>query len=60
MYFVINKSSNGQYFWRLVGDNHETLCHSETYYTKYSCQQTIQSIKNEGINSSTMVFDTTS
>lgn len=60
MYFVIDKASNGQYFWKLVAENRETLCHSETYYGYFSCKKTIDRIKEEGIGKDTQVIDMTS
>ncbi|MGE9835174.1 YegP family protein [Streptococcus sp. FT1-106] len=31
MYFVIKKSIDGQYYFTIVGSNHETVATSETY-----------------------------
>lgn len=58
MYFVIRKSTNGQFYFTIVGENHETVATSETYYTKYSAEQTIKSIK-DGVNRNSVVVDLT-
>jgi uncharacterized protein YegP (UPF0339 family) len=46
MYFVIDKAVNGQYYFKINAENHETLCHSETYVTKYGAKHAIDLIKN--------------
>lgn len=58
MYFVIKKSIDGQYYFTIVGSNHETVATSETYYSKYSAEKTINSIKNS-INPNSIVIDLT-
>lgn len=47
MYFVINKAVNKQYFFTIKANNHETLCHSETYTTKQNAQKAIAIIVKE-------------
>jgi uncharacterized protein len=46
MKFAIYKSSNDQYYFNIVASNGQTLCTSETYTTKQSAKDTIQSIKD--------------
>ncbi|HEM7654705.1 TPA: YegP family protein, partial [Enterococcus faecium] len=46
MYFVIREATNGQYYFVIKSDNNEVVATSETYLTKYSAEQTINSIKN--------------
>lgn len=58
MYFSIRKSSNGQYYFVIISENHEIVATSETYVTKYSAKKTIESIKNN-INSDSLVIDLT-
>lgn len=43
--FKIRKASNGQYYFKLVGRNGETLFTSETYTRKDSCKKGIAAIK---------------
>ena len=47
MKFYIERSTNYQYYFRIVADNHETLCHSETYTSKQSAKNAIDIIKRE-------------
>lgn len=58
MWFSIRRSSNDQYYFVIKSENNEIVATSETYYTKYSCVKTIDSIKN-GISKDSMVVDTT-
>lgn len=46
MKFVINRSTNWQYYFNIVSSNGQILCTSETYTTKQSAESTIQSIKD--------------
>ena len=50
MYFTINRSTTGQYFVRLVGDNHEVLAHSEQYRAKASAENAVRVIKGQAGN----------
>jgi uncharacterized protein YegP (UPF0339 family) len=44
--FEICKGSGTQpYWWRLIGDNNETLCRSENYGTKASAQAGVNAVK---------------
>lgn len=43
--FVIFKGTDGQYYWRLVAENGEILCHSEGYASKQGAQNGIYSCK---------------
>ena len=46
MKFVINKStSTGQYWFKIVASNGQTLAHSEQYVAKQSAKEAIDSIK---------------
>lgn len=56
MWFVIRKSTDGQYYFVLLAENNEVVATSETYTTKWSCQKTIDSIK-DGVNPSSLVID---
>ena len=58
MYFVIREATNGQYYFVIKSDNNEVVAASETYLTKYSAEQTINSIKN-GITKDSKVIDVT-
>ena len=33
-YYILDRSSNGQWFWVLKAPNHETICVSETYVSR--------------------------
>ncbi len=58
LYFVIREATNGQYYFVIKSDNNEVVATSETYLTKYSAEQTINSIKN-GITKDSQVIDVT-
>ena len=58
MYFVIYKSSDSQYYFTIKSDNHEIVATSETYFTKWSAEKTINSIKH-GISSDSSIVDMT-
>lgn len=58
LYFVIREATNGQYYFVIKSDNNEVVATSETYLTKYSAEQTINSIKN-GITKDSQVIDMT-
>ena len=45
MYFQILPSSNGGFFFRIKGGNHETIAHSEVYTTRESAVHAINVIK---------------
>jgi uncharacterized protein YegP (UPF0339 family) len=47
MYFSIQRSEDGQYWWRAVGDNHEVMAASELMTTKQSCEHSIAVIQAE-------------
>lgn len=57
MYFDIKKSSNGQYWWVVKGENHETVCPSELYTSKAAAKHGIRVVK-DGAASAT-VYDET-
>lgn len=46
MRFVINNSSNNQYYFVIKADNGEVIVTSETYYAKQSAKHTIDVIRN--------------
>ncbi len=56
MYFAIRKSIDNQYYFVIVGNNHEDIATSEMYTTKYSAQKSIAAIKNS-VNDQTIVVD---
>ena len=58
MYFVIYKSSDSQYYFTIKSDNHEIVATSETYFTKWSAEKTINSIR-DGISSDSSIVDMT-
>lgn len=58
MYFVIYKTTNGQYYFVIKADNREVVATSETYYYKETAQRTIESIKR-GVNVDSIVLDLT-
>ncbi|EEV54052.1 prophage Lp2 protein 14 [Enterococcus faecium 1,231,408] len=58
LYFVIREATNGQYYFVIKSNNNEVVATSETYLTKYSAEQTINSIKN-GITEDSQVIDMT-
>ena len=41
-YYVLDRASNGQWFWVLRGPNHEPICVSETYATRQGALNGIQ------------------
>jgi uncharacterized protein YegP (UPF0339 family) len=45
MKFQIKNSTNGEYYFRIVASNGETLAHSETYTAKASAKNAVESIK---------------
>ena len=45
--FEILDSSNGQFYWRFKSGNGEVVATSETYTTKQSCQNGIDSLKRD-------------
>jgi len=45
MKFVISKSANGQYWFKIIATNGQTLAHSEQYVAKQSARDAIDSIK---------------
>ncbi|MFN8208931.1 MAG: YegP family protein [Bacteroidales bacterium] len=44
--YIIQKSSNGGYFFNLKAGNNETILTSEIYNTKKACQDGIESVRN--------------
>jgi uncharacterized protein len=58
MYFVIERASNGLYYFVIKSGNHEVVATSETYYYKDSAKRTIEAIKR-GINPNSPVIDNT-
>jgi uncharacterized protein YegP (UPF0339 family) len=50
MQFQIHKSTNNQYFFRIVAANGQTLCHSETYTTKQNAIAAANLIKANAAN----------
>lgn len=46
MLFAIDKSKDGQYYFRLRADNSEILCHSETYHNKSDVEHAIKLIQD--------------
>lgn len=48
-YYLINKTSNGQYYFVLKASNGQVLVTSETYTTKYNCESGISSTKINGV-----------
>lgn len=46
VYFDIKKNVKGQYWWVAKGENHETLCQSETYTRKESAKHAIRVLKD--------------
>jgi uncharacterized protein YegP (UPF0339 family) len=57
MYFDIHKNKQGEYWWVAKGENHETVCASETYTTKAAAKHGISVIKAGAKNAS--VYDET-
>ncbi|MBP1950287.1 YegP family protein [Virgibacillus litoralis] len=56
MYFVIKKSANGQYYFVIKSNNSQVVATSETYTSKQSAENTIDSIKTN-IDSDSSVID---
>jgi len=44
-YFEVRKATNGQFFFRFRGANHETIVVSETYTTRSSCDHAISLLR---------------
>lgn len=53
MKFVIKKSSNEQYYFFIKASNGQILCTSETYTTKQSAKDTIDTIKRNASTATT-------
>lgn len=47
MYFAIQRSDDGQYWWRAVGDNNEIMAFSELMHRKESVEHAISVIRTE-------------
>ena len=47
MYFSIQRSDDGQYWWRAVGDNNEIMAASELMKAKQSVEHAISVIQAE-------------
>lgn len=47
MYFAINKANNGEFYYRIVGGNYETMAVSETFTSKASAESAINVIKRD-------------
>jgi uncharacterized protein len=45
MRFEIRRSSNGQFYWLIVGGNNEVMATSETMVSKASCESPIARVK---------------
>lgn len=58
MYFVILRAANNQFYFVIKSDNNKIVATSEMYYTKYSAESTIESIKNN-MNKDSLVIDLT-
>ena len=43
--FEINRAKDGQYYFTLIAPNNEIIATSEMYTTKQSCQNGIESVK---------------
>ena len=46
MQFEIRRSSNWQFYWRIVASNGQVLAHSETYAAKASAVSAAQSVQS--------------
>ena len=46
MHFEIRRSSNWQFYWRIVASNGQVLAHSETYAAKASAISAAQSVQS--------------
>jgi Uncharacterized conserved protein len=53
MKFVIEKATNGQYYFNIKAGNGQILCTSETYIVKQSAKDAIQSIKTNASTATT-------
>lgn len=58
MYFVIQKATNGQYYFVIKSANHEVVATSELYHYKDSAKKTIEAIKH-GVTPNSQVIDNT-
>lgn len=58
MCFVIKKSRDGQFYFVINSNNHETVATSEMYYVKQSAIRTIDSLRNN-LNKNSQVIDLT-
>lgn len=47
MYLQPVRNRRGKYFWRLKGENHETMAHSEPYSRWRNCRETLQRVAAE-------------
>jgi uncharacterized protein YegP (UPF0339 family) len=45
MRFEIRRSTNGQFYWLIVGGNNEVMATSETMVSKASCESAIARVK---------------
>lgn len=45
--FVIDKASNGQYYWVFKSPNHEVMCQSETYKNRGDAEHAIKVIQQK-------------
>lgn len=59
LYFVLRKSSNDQYYFVIKSNNHEVVATSETWFSKESAMEIINSIKNELNKATCIVIDMT-
>lgn len=54
MYFVIRRSKTGRYWFRVVGNNHETIAHSQLYTRRASAESSIETIKRGAATANTI------
>ena len=47
MIIEVNTNKNGAWYWKLVGDNGETMAVSESYSSKGNCNKTVKSVAKE-------------
>ena len=47
MYFVIDRSNNGQYFYRIIGSRHETVAVSQGFPSREAAQAAVDTVKRE-------------
>jgi len=59
MKFVINPSSNAQFYFTIIARNGRILCTSETYTEKVSCLKSIKAIKTEFFDKDIPIVDKT-